>query len=187
VRTLRAHGAKVIDLVDRYTTGGPWGDDPDGSPCFIDPIGRIYLNELLATRKDMYQLMVDFEIIKNEMIIAQMDYNTLRDGKIHTQATIIFDLTDIGLRHIYGAGVGFFKEVIELGDNYYPERVKTMLACHAPTFVWALHKVISAFMDEETKARCPRVGSARARAHTRADAATNGSRIKSSSTMVSSA
>jgi len=142
---------QVDPLIDRYATGGPWGDDPDGSPCSISTMGRLYLNELLAARKDMYQLMMDFEIIKNEMSIAQMDYNTLRDGKIHTQATVIFDLTGVGLRLVHGPALTFFKEAIELSDAYYPDRMKIMLMCKAPKFVYALQKVVTVFMDEETK------------------------------------
>jgi len=34
---------------------------------------------------------------------------------------------------------------------YYPDRMKIMLMCKAPKFVYALQKVVTVFMDEETK------------------------------------
>ncbi|OQR82948.1 hypothetical protein ACHHYP_15282 [Achlya hypogyna] len=86
-----------------------------------------------------------------ERLRAEMTAVSKRVGRRIYRHICIFDLSGIGLKHMAPSVINFLKPIFDLGQVYYPESLFRMYLVNAPFVFWGTWKIISNFIDPETK------------------------------------
>ncbi|KDO28771.1 hypothetical protein SPRG_19985 [Saprolegnia parasitica CBS 223.65] len=86
-----------------------------------------------------------------ERLRAEMAAVSKRAGRRIYRHICIFDLSGIGLKHMAPSVINFLKPIFDLGQVYYPESLFRMYLVNAPFVFWGTWKIISNFIDPETK------------------------------------
>ncbi|OQR90598.1 hypothetical protein THRCLA_09263 [Thraustotheca clavata] len=86
-----------------------------------------------------------------ERMHAEMNAVSKRVGRRIYKHICIFDLSGVGLKHLSPSVINFLKPIFDLGQIYYPESLFRMYLVNAPFVFWGTWKIISNFIDPETK------------------------------------
>ncbi|CAK4088470.1 unnamed protein product [Aphanomyces euteiches] len=76
---------------------------------------------------------------------------TQRSGRLVYKHIYIFDLAGLTWKHVTPSVMSYLKPIFDLGQIYYPESLFRMYLVNAPFVFWGSWKIISSFIDPETK------------------------------------
>ncbi|GBG28314.1 SEC14-like protein 2 [Hondaea fermentalgiana] len=135
----------------RWVPGGFCYSDREGTPLFIDRIGRLDVPTCMKHMRDEEYL--DFAAVKEEIIEQKCIESQRRIGRPQYQVVVISDVKMLSMRHWHTRGIRVLKAAVSIDDTYYPERLKVAYIINAPkifSFIW---KVVKTFLDVNTRAK----------------------------------
>ncbi|XP_064612901.1 SEC14-like protein 2 isoform X1 [Liolophura sinensis] len=147
----------VPEVVEKYYTGGLFGQDKEGALLWIDPFGHIDLKGICRSVKKR-------DIIKSKIHLLETIYRkfaqlTKEQGRQVDQIVIVFDLEKFGRRHLWKPGADLFCEMVELFEDHYPETQKTCFVINAPTIFPVVYNIVKPFLNEGTAKKVHVLGS----------------------------
>ncbi|CAZ84665.1 unnamed protein product [Tuber melanosporum] len=122
--------------------------DKDGRPVYIEQLGKIDLNAILAitTQDRMLQnLVLEYERLADPRLPAC----SRKAGHLLETCCTIMDLKGVGVTSI-GSVYTFLKAVTAISQNYYPERLGKLYIINAPWGFSSAFSVVKAFLDPVT-------------------------------------
>ncbi|XP_052269922.1 SEC14-like protein 2 isoform X1 [Dreissena polymorpha] len=137
-----------IEVIEKYRTGGVLGHDKTGCPIYIDPYGLVDMKGLLSSVKKQ-DLMRKF-IHVMETIAKTCEEESAKTGKMLDQITVIYDLRNIGVKHMWKPGVDMYLAIVDAAESKYPEVLKRVFVINSPKFFPLIWSVVRPFLHENT-------------------------------------
>ncbi|KAL5016994.1 hypothetical protein ScPMuIL_006583, partial [Solemya velum] len=150
-------GFVVPEVLQKYYPGGFSGVDREGGPVWIDTLGQLDMRGLLRSVKKSDIIMT--RIRMGETAYKLFDELTKKTGKRIHQMSVIFDLENFGLKHLWKPGLDTFNEVVQIFEDNYPETTKRVYVVNAPTIFPILFKIVKPFLGEDTIRKIKILGS----------------------------
>ncbi|ETV90740.1 hypothetical protein H310_14529 [Aphanomyces invadans] len=126
-----------------------YGEDTAGHVINMERLVEINVDSFHAN------FTVD-EILRHRMkhlerIQAELGASSKRKGKLVYKHIYIFDLAGMAWKHVAPSVMSYLKPIFDLGQVYYPESLFRMYLVNAPFVFWGTWKVVSSFIDPETR------------------------------------
>lgn len=124
--------------------------DKTGRPIYIELISKVNLDELFkVTTEDR---MISYYIREYERLMKWRfpACSAVLKTPIEQSLTIL-DLEGIGISHLMGKTKAFLKLASDIGQDYYPEMLGTMMLLNTSFFFNAVWGIIKVFIDEKTR------------------------------------
>ncbi|XP_059149156.1 SEC14-like protein 2 [Physella acuta] len=145
------------EVMQKYYTGGLFGQDKEGALLWIDPNGYIDMKGILMSMRK--QDVIKSKIWLLEEIYRLFELKTKEQGRRVDQMVIIFDLEKFGLKHLWKPGVDVFTEIVATFEDHYPETLKKTFVINAPKIFPIAYNLLRPFLSEETHRKVTICGS----------------------------
>ncbi|XP_022106083.1 SEC14-like protein 2 [Acanthaster planci] len=147
----------IPEILKKYWPGGTCGFDKEGSPVWIDAIGRSDFKGLLYSAKTS-------DIIKHNIVIAEslyklMEQQTLKLGRHVEGVAYIADMEKFGLHHLWKPAVDVFNQNASVFEQHYPETLKRVFVINAPKIFPLAYSLVKPFLQENTRKKVNILGS----------------------------
>lgn len=125
--------------------------DRDGDPIYLERGGAIDVRGMLNrfSREEMMRHAIWLrEVHANGDWVYEYER---RQGRECRQVTVVYDLAGLNRQHLNPTVLGFFGELMQITEDYYPGPIKRMIIIRAPhvfRFVW---KVVKNFFSQESQ------------------------------------
>ncbi|ELU07678.1 hypothetical protein CAPTEDRAFT_168514 [Capitella teleta] len=140
----------VPEVLSKYFPGGYAGFEFDGTPIWIDCIGRLDLKGMIysASKKDILK----YKARQNEYLLKVIHPQISKKlGHPMEQMSLIFDMEGIGMNHLWKPSLDTFTEIMKMYEANYPETMKTTYIVNAPKIFPILFNIVKPFLREETR------------------------------------
>ncbi|OLL22335.1 Sec14 cytosolic factor [Neolecta irregularis DAH-3] len=131
--------------------------DIAGRPVYIEQLGKINLTEMhkITTAERMTQnLVYEYE----RFVSPRLPACSRKEGKLIETSCTILDLKGIGISSISSV-YGYLKQASTIGQDYYPERMGTLVMINAPWGFASAFKLVKPLLDEVTVKKINILGS----------------------------
>eukprot|EP00602_Paraphysomonas_sp_CaronLab_P003355 CAMPEP_0185021898 /NCGR_PEP_ID=MMETSP1103-20130426/4599_1 /TAXON_ID=36769 /ORGANISM="Paraphysomonas bandaiensis, Strain Caron Lab Isolate" /LENGTH=247 /DNA_ID=CAMNT_0027553681 /DNA_START=240 /DNA_END=983 /DNA_ORIENTATION=- len=134
-----------------------YGFDKSGRPVYWEKTGVISQNlKQLKTRVDI-DTLVDRHIRIQTLTEIRQKYSSEKLGHPVEMSVIVFDLANVKkVPDLFG--INQLRKIATMDQNYYPERLGTLIVINAPSFVASLYKLVSSAIDPKTASKIKIVG-----------------------------
>mmetsp|Transcript_15460 Transcript_15460/g.23343 ORF Transcript_15460/g.23343 Transcript_15460/m.23343 type:complete len:297 (-) Transcript_15460:81-971(-) len=133
------------------------GFDKSGHPIYWEKTGVISHNlKHLKTQVDIDTLVARHIRIQTLTEMRQK-YSSNKLGHPVEMAVIVFDLANVKkMPDLFG--INQLRKIAAMDQNYYPERLATLIVINAPSFATSLYKLVSSAIDPKTASKIKIVG-----------------------------
>ena len=131
--------------------------DKDGRPVYYEELGKVDLVEMLKyTTQDrmLRNLVWEYE----SFTLYRLPACSRQAGYLVETSCTILDLKGISLTLAYNV-IGYVKEALKIGQDYYPERMGKFYLINAPFGFSTAFKLFKPFLDPVTVAKIHILGS----------------------------
>ncbi|XP_070539154.1 SEC14-like protein 2 [Ptychodera flava] len=138
------------EVILKYFPGGLVGQDKDGSPVLIDPMGNIDAKGLLrcVKGKDILRSRMKFMEKYYEEVLPELSEKA---GKRIEGMVYIADLEKLGTRHLWKPAADLIIQYCKLAEANFPETMKTIFIVRSPKIFPVCYKILKPFLDPETR------------------------------------
>nr|KAI8753005.1 SEC14-like protein 2 [Biomphalaria glabrata] len=136
------------EVMTKYCPGSFYGQDKEGSIIWIDPVGDIDIHGLLMSAKR--EGFVKYMIWNMEKSCQLFEVYSKEQDRRVDQVIMIYDLENLGLRHLWKPGIQAFSEVVQIFEEHYSDTIKTVYILNAPKIFSVIFNVLKRFLREET-------------------------------------
>ncbi|KAK3799926.1 hypothetical protein RRG08_003008 [Elysia crispata] len=147
---------KPPEVVEKYYTGGLFGQDKQGALIWIEPAGFIDLRGILMSVKK--QDVIKSKIWLLEHIYLLFEKKSKEQNRRVDQMVIIFDLYKFGMKHLWKPGMDVFTDILTVFEDHYPETLKKTFVINAPRIFPIAYSAIRPFLSEETQRKVAILG-----------------------------
>jgi len=135
------------------------GEDKEGRPIYWEQTGIISANfdSLKKNIRDEDELIVR-HVRFNELNNIRYEYLSKKYNKNVTKVNIVFDMKGINMMPDF-MGIKFVRKMLEVDQNYYPERLHKLFMINAPWFFTTIYALISPWVDPVTAKKINIIGS----------------------------
>ncbi|XP_072033750.1 SEC14-like protein 2 isoform X2 [Amphiura filiformis] len=149
---------KLPEVADKYWAGGVLdGYDKDDCPVWLVPIGNFDPKGLLHSMKHGDLIKVNLLVLEYQY--EQFAIRTKEIGKQIGQLTLIVDLENLGLQHLWKPGIELFTKVLMIMEKNYPDTLRRILVVRAPAIFPVAYTLIKPFLQEYTRRKLKVLGS----------------------------
>ncbi|CAI4044698.1 phosphatidylinositol/phosphatidylcholine-binding protein SKDI_11G1240 [Saccharomyces kudriavzevii IFO 1802] len=131
--------------------------DKDGRPLYFEELGGINLNKMykITTEEHMLRNLVkEYELFARYRVPAC----SRRAGYLIETSCTVLDLKGISLSNAYHV-LSYIKDVADISQNYYPERIGKFYIIHSPFGFSTMFKLVKPFLDPVTVSKIFILGS----------------------------
>lgn len=131
--------------------------DKDGRPLYFEELGGINLKKMykITTEKQMLRNLVkEYELFARYRVPAC----SRRAGYLIETSCTVLDLKGISLSNAYHV-LSYIKDVADISQNYYPERMGKFYIIHSPFGFSTMFKMVKPFLDPVTVSKIFILGS----------------------------
>nr|XP_006811136.1 PREDICTED: SEC14-like protein 2-like [Saccoglossus kowalevskii] len=141
---------KSPEVMEKYYQGGLVGEDKNGHPIWIDPIGNIDPKGLLKSARTKDILLSRIQISER---LWQETYPALskKYGRRIEGMCYMIDLEGLGTKHLWKPGVDLFNKAIALIQDNYPENLVAIYVVRAPKIFPIIYALVKPFIDENVR------------------------------------
>ncbi|CAE7682630.1 SEC14 [Symbiodinium microadriaticum] len=125
------------------------GVDKAGHPIYWEQTGLISTRLGRLKHETTLQALVTRHIRLQEMLHVRRIFESKRTGRNIEKSTIVFDLKGVSMTPDF-FGIEYMRKMLEIDQNFYPERLSHMVFINAPWFFSALYALFSAWIDPVT-------------------------------------
>ncbi|CAB9514411.1 SEC14-like protein [Seminavis robusta] len=127
--------------------------DHQGDPIYLERGGALDVKGLLKRfpREELMRHAIWLREVQCNG--AWLDEYERRQGRGVRSITVVYDLKDLSTRHLHPNVLGFFQELMQLTDDYYPGPIKRMIIIRAPHIFRFAWKTIKGFFSEESQSK----------------------------------
>ncbi|XP_002730396.2 SEC14-like protein 2 [Saccoglossus kowalevskii] len=141
---------KAPEVIEKYYQGGMVGEDKQGNPVWIDPMGNIDPKGLLRSAKKKDIVLSRIQHI--EQLYQDVFPGLSKKYGKHIQGmTYIMDLEGLGTKHLWKPGLDTFIEFLKVLQDNYPETLKIIYIVRAPRIFPVIYALIKPFLDEHVR------------------------------------
>jgi len=133
----------------RYIFGGWISLDKEGTPVFMDQPGLFDVPKLVKVVDE--QEFLDLGVFRQENHTYKMKEAEKISGRPQYQVVIIVNAKGLGMKHLDSKGLKILKQMAQVDDDYYPERLKLALVINAPSIFSWVWNVIKYFFHPNTR------------------------------------
>ncbi|KER27725.1 hypothetical protein T265_05284 [Opisthorchis viverrini] len=141
---------RMPEVIDKYFPGGICGEDKEGRPLFIAPIGRVDPKSFLKATNRLEFLQS--RIFQMEHILhVTLPEATARAGKEIDQLTVIMDMQGLGLKHLSPSWLSLVGEAVTVIESNYPEVLGACFVINAPPLFSRLYSFVKPLLSKATQ------------------------------------
>ncbi|XP_044514813.1 SEC14-like protein 4 isoform X2 [Gracilinanus agilis] len=137
---------KVLQL---YDAGGFCGYDREGCPVWLDITGNIDPKGLIYSTSKEELIKKRTQIL--EFLLRECELQSEKLGKKIETFLIVFDLENLGLKHLWKPATEVYQEFFSILDQNFPETVKNLIVVKAPKIFPIAFNLVKSFISEETR------------------------------------
>ena len=124
--------------------------DKFGRPIYIELINKVNLDKLFQVTTE--ERMISYYIREYERLMKwRFPACSAVIKKPIEQSLTILDLENIGISNLVGKTKAFMQLATNIGQDYYPEMLGTMMLLNTSFFFNAVRAIIKVFIDEKTR------------------------------------
>ena len=124
--------------------------DKFGRPIYIELINKVNLDKLFQVTTE--ERMISYYIREYERLMKwRFPACSAVLKKPIEQSLTILDLENIGISNLVGKTKAFMQIATNIGQDYYPEMLGTMMLLNTSFFFNAVWAIIKVFIDEKTR------------------------------------
>ncbi|MCQ2818929.1 MAG: SEC14 family lipid-binding protein [archaeon] len=132
--------------------------DKSGRPIYIELLSKVNVDELFKVTTE--QNMIKYYVREYErLMLRRFPACSAVMGKPVEQSLTILDMNGIGISILVGKIKSFVKLASDIGQDYYPEMLGTMLLLNTNFFFNAVWAIVKVFIDEKTRKKITFCGS----------------------------
>ncbi|XP_077863228.1 SEC14-like protein 2 [Saccoglossus kowalevskii] len=141
---------KVPEVLEKHYQGGMVGEDKEGHPVWIDPLGKMDMKGLMrsAKRKDIILSRIRFS---EQLYHSVFPERSKKYGKHIESITYIVDMEGLGTKHLWKPGLDTCIEFITLLQDMYPESLKIAYFVRVPRIFAAIYALLKPFVDVDVR------------------------------------
>ncbi|XP_012935273.1 SEC14-like protein 2 [Aplysia californica] len=139
-----------------YYPGGFCGVDKQGSPVSYEMLGLLDLMGIMASvsRQDLFKYrLYQYELITKELKRLSSQRKSPVDNIL-----VVVDMRGTGREIMWGPGLVFWAEVIQLVQNYYPGLVKEIVVIHPPPIYPEIYLAFRPYFNRRLRERITVLG-----------------------------
>ena len=121
----------------------------DGFPVYWEKTGCISSNFGEISKVLTLDDLVIRHIRQQEMAVRRMQFWNEKNGTNVEKQIIVFDLADLSYS-LHTVALAAFRKTLQIDQDYYPERLHTLVMINAPWFFTALWAVVKIGIDPVT-------------------------------------
>ncbi|TGZ64022.1 hypothetical protein CRM22_006567 [Opisthorchis felineus] len=141
---------QMPEVIDKYFPGGICGEDKEGRPLFIAPVGRVDPKSFLKATNRLEFLQS--RIFQMEHILhVTLPEATARAGKEIDQLTVIMDMQGLGLKHLSPSWLSLVGEAVTVIESNYPEVLGACFVINAPPLFTRLYSFVKPLLSKATQ------------------------------------
>ncbi|PAA60208.1 hypothetical protein BOX15_Mlig014551g2 [Macrostomum lignano] len=150
-------GFQEAEVITRYYAGGFCGVDKEGHPVWYEPSGLIDPQGLArsVTREHLLRSRIYITERFVRQILPEMRRKT---GLPLYSCTFVIDLTNYGRRHLWGPGLEFYAEFVQICEQNYPETIGTAYIVNAPAIFPIVFNLLKPLLHVETQKKIKVLG-----------------------------
>ncbi|XP_071790017.1 SEC14-like protein 2 [Asterias amurensis] len=142
---------KAPEVLEKYMIGGLFGEDKEGRPVYYEAYGRIDCKGIIYSSTQA-------DIMKNELrtceaILQRFREQTEKHGRRIDDLTMILDLDQVGLGHLWMPFLNVYFEVLNQFEANYPETLKRCIVINAPSMVSVGYNLFKPFLSVDTRSK----------------------------------
>eukprot|EP01066_Platyproteum_vivax_P000168 Platyproteum_vivax@DN10190_c0_g1_i1.p1 len=142
---------KILRIKKEYPHGY-YGTDKLGRPIYIERIGKINVDDLLAlTSIDVFSKYYCEEY--ERLLSLRMPACSLAYGKRVETSLAIMDMTGLTMKHFSSKCQGVVKHLTKICQDYYPETLGQMYIINPPRLFSWIWNVVKMWIDPKTKSK----------------------------------
>lgn len=147
------------DVYTRICPHALIGEDREGRPAYWEKTGIISANfsDLKKCVRDEDELIVR-HVRMNEINEARLVHQSSKHNKQVSKNIVIFDMNGLNMSPDF-MGIRYFRKMLEIDQNYYPERLHRLYLINAPWFFTAIYALVSPWIDPVTAQKIQIIGS----------------------------
>ena len=132
--------------------------DKNGRPIYIELLSQVNVDELFKVTTE--QNMIKYYVREYERLMTRrFPACSAMMKKPVEQSLTILDLQGIGIGILVGKIKSFVNLASDIGQDYYPEMLGTMLLLNTNFFFNAVWAIVKVFIDEKTRKKITFCGS----------------------------
>ncbi|NXA11691.1 S14L2 protein, partial [Sapayoa aenigma] len=147
----------LLQVIQKYMSGGLCGYDREGSPVWYEIIGPLDAKGLLfsASKQDLLKNKFrDCEVLRKEC-----EQQSHKLGKKVEMVTMIYDCEGLGLKHLWKPAVEAYGELLTMFEENFPESLKRLFIVKAPKIFPVAYNLVKHFLSEDTRKKVVVLGS----------------------------
>lgn len=148
----------AFEVLQKYYPGGYFGNDKDGRPVFIEPLGTVDFVGILHSAK--LEDIVEFKRRHCEEGKQRCFKQEEKLGKaLVTYTTLLLDAEGGGRKHLWKPGLNSYQAVIRMYEEEFPNLRKRIIVVNAPMIFPIIFALIKPFLSQATKDKVKVLGS----------------------------
>ncbi|NWU35877.1 S14L2 protein, partial [Hylia prasina] len=149
--------AVLLQVIQKYMSGGLCGYDREGSPVWYEIIGPLDAKGLLfsVSKQDLIKNKFrDCELLRHEC-----EQQSEKLGKKIEMVMMVYDCEGLGLKHLWKPAVDTYGEILSMFEENYPESLKHLFIVKAPKLFPVAYNLVKHFLSEDTRKKVVVLGS----------------------------
>ncbi|GAB1608899.1 retinal-binding protein-like [Argonauta hians] len=145
------------EVITKYMPGGDVGHDKEGSLIRIVPWGELDMRGIMAStrRSDL----VKSKLLQFENVLEDCRVMSLKIHRRVIGQTVIFDMENVGTRHMWKPGLHLNMYLSHILEDNYPEMMKRLFLINAPKLLPMIYKLAKPLLSENMKRKIFVLGS----------------------------
>lgn len=137
------------EVISKFMTGGDVGHDKEGSVLRIEPWGYLDMKGIMySTKKSDLEKS---KLLQCEKHLVDLEAMSEKLGKPCTGLTVVFDMDNVGSKHMWKPGLDMYLYLVQVLEDNYPEMMKRLFVINAPTLFPVLYKLVKPLLSEDMK------------------------------------